>query len=240
MAVEIVEVIRRSEHGRTRPFICRGDDGHIYFVKGRGAGLRSLLCEWVAGHLGVSFGLPLAEFCVVHVDAALVEAGGTPELSQLGAGPAFGSRALPHVQELSWPHLDMIGWVEMRDLIVFDWWIRNGDRCYTKNGGNPNLLWDQETESLVVIDHNLAFDRDFSAQDFRDLHVFSNHWPDLVEQAEYQARLIELLPQYAVACETAPVEWWWQDDDIPSDFDREAVGAMLERCQGKDFWSLAP
>jgi len=29
--VEIVEVIRRSAQGVTRPFICRGDDGKIYF-----------------------------------------------------------------------------------------------------------------------------------------------------------------------------------------------------------------
>lgn len=42
MTVEIVEILRRSEQGMTKPFICRGDDGEIYFVKGQNAGHRSL------------------------------------------------------------------------------------------------------------------------------------------------------------------------------------------------------
>ncbi|MEW5824691.1 MAG: HipA family kinase [Pseudomonadota bacterium] len=36
-----VEIIDRSEQGMTRPFICRGEDGFVYFVKGRGAARRS-------------------------------------------------------------------------------------------------------------------------------------------------------------------------------------------------------
>ena len=38
MGVVIEEIIGRSVQGVTRPFICRGDDGIVYFVKGRGAG----------------------------------------------------------------------------------------------------------------------------------------------------------------------------------------------------------
>lgn len=36
--IDIDEVIGRSEQGKTRPFICRGCDGHLYYVKGRDAG----------------------------------------------------------------------------------------------------------------------------------------------------------------------------------------------------------
>ena len=53
MNIQIVEIIGRSTQGITRPFICRGEDGHIYFVKGRGAGKRSLICEWIAGNLEI-------------------------------------------------------------------------------------------------------------------------------------------------------------------------------------------
>lgn len=101
MPVEIVEILRRSEQGRTRPFLCRGDDGHTYFVKGRGAGLRSLIIEWLCGHLALAFGLPVAEFELVEVPEALVDTQLLPEAGDLGAGPAFGSRVFPHVQEIT-------------------------------------------------------------------------------------------------------------------------------------------
>ena len=51
MIVQIVEIIGRATQGVTKPFICRGEDEEIYFVKGRGAGKRSLICEWVVGNL---------------------------------------------------------------------------------------------------------------------------------------------------------------------------------------------
>jgi len=37
LSIEIVEIIERSNQGMTQPFICRGEDGFVYFVKGRGA-----------------------------------------------------------------------------------------------------------------------------------------------------------------------------------------------------------
>ena len=60
--IEIIEVIRRSTQGVTKPFICRGDNDKIYFVKGKGAGRRSLVYEWNAGHLGVALDIPIAPF----------------------------------------------------------------------------------------------------------------------------------------------------------------------------------
>ena len=64
--VEIVEVIRRSEHGITLPFLCRGDDGKFYFVKGAGAGRDSQVKEWVSGNLAQLLGVPVAPFKIVH------------------------------------------------------------------------------------------------------------------------------------------------------------------------------
>ena len=45
MSLVIVEVIERSIQGRTEPYICRGDDGEVYFVKGRSATRRGLINE---------------------------------------------------------------------------------------------------------------------------------------------------------------------------------------------------
>jgi hypothetical protein len=47
MPLSIVEILGRSKQGRTRPFLCCCDDDQLYFVKGRDAGHRSLLCEWL-------------------------------------------------------------------------------------------------------------------------------------------------------------------------------------------------
>lgn len=35
MPLTIVEIIKQAEQGLSSPFLCRGDDGDLYFVKGR-------------------------------------------------------------------------------------------------------------------------------------------------------------------------------------------------------------
>ncbi len=48
-----LQVMGRSRQGMTRPFVCRGDDDQVYFVKGAGAGRRSqcltFLVTWFGG-----------------------------------------------------------------------------------------------------------------------------------------------------------------------------------------------
>jgi hypothetical protein len=155
--VEIVEILGRSEQGRTRPFICRGDDGQIYYVKGRGALRRSQLCEWTVGHL--------------------------------------------------------------RD--------------------TPN-------RKVVVIDHNLAFNPEFDRRSFLELHVFATQrdaiWTDLDEMARRQKRLLDALPVFDQACDNAPEQWSFADDDcgVPADFDRALVRGVLEQCARWDFWKIEP
>ncbi len=72
MSIEIVEVLRRSNQGLTRLFICRGDDGNTYFVKGRDAGRRNQVCEWITGRLAVLLRLPVAPFEIVVVPEELL------------------------------------------------------------------------------------------------------------------------------------------------------------------------
>jgi hypothetical protein len=243
MPVEIVEILRRSEQGRTRPFLCRGDDGHTYFVKGRGAGLRSLIIEWLCGHLALAFGLPVAEFERVEVPAALADPLLFPEANELGAGLAFGSRVFQHVQEVTVSHLDLIDPATQRDVLLFDWWIHNQDRLLTGLGGNVNLLWDQPASALVVIDHNLAFDPDFDAATFRQMHVFARQWPavfgDLAEKSRYMERLDQAMEGFDRLCDNLPPEWWMVDDGVPVNFDRQAVKTLLQRYTQDIFWRSA-
>lgn len=247
MAIEyrqIVEILERSEQGVTRPFLCRCDDGQLYYVKGRGAGRRSLWCEWLAGHLAREFGLPVPPLAVVQAPRILVDL--HSEGSDLGDAPAFGSCVVAHTQELTVSHLRDVPAPLQRDVLVFDWWIRNSDRTLTTQSGNPNLLWNTDLGELVVIDHNVAFDPTFDAQTFGETHVFAGMIPgifqDFVERMNYVARLRSALAIWPWACQNVPDEWWFADEErtVPASFDPDAALTRLNRCSDEEFWRLAP
>lgn len=239
--VVIEEILRRSIHGVTRPFVCRGDDGALYYVKGRGAGRRSQICEWVAARLATAFGLPIAEYALAEVPVELVEAQAFPEINDLGCGIVFASRESPHPQELTVTTRDLVSDGLAMDVLVFDWWLHNEDRHMTGLGGNPNLLWDMQEDALVVIDHNQAFDRDFRAEDFLESHVFAGYWNriygDHVERERYQSRLAALLPSLPGIRASIPDAWWFVDEGVPADVTWDEIVTCLERCRREDFWN---
>ena len=74
MTLAVTEVLGRSEQGRTHPYICRCDDGEVYFVKGRSATRRGLINEWLCGHLAQALDLPIAPFDLAHVPQELMNA----------------------------------------------------------------------------------------------------------------------------------------------------------------------
>jgi hypothetical protein len=242
MTVQIVEIMGRSAQGMTRPFICRGDDDHIYFVKGRGAGRRSQICEWIAGQLATRLGLPIAPFEVVEVSEELLTLASAETRTDLGVGPAFGSRK-SLVVELSISHIDHVPDEIQRDVLLFDWWVRNADRVLTESGGNPNLFWSIESQRLVVIDHNQAFEPAFDRAQFLDLHVFSEQrtalFGDWVLQQEYNSRLSDAMTSWDEICHTLPPAWWFIDSEetIPTKFDLVATRDSLMRFENADFWS---
>lgn len=242
--LQIVEILERSEQGVTRPFLCRCSDDQLYYVKGQGAGRRSLLCEWFAGHLAQALDLPLPPFAIVQASRELIEL--HPEGHDLGAVPGFGSRVVAHTQELTISHLHDVPMPLQSDVLVFDWWTHNPDRTLTTQSGNPNLLWDTDNGQLVVIDHNVAFDTAFDARAFSETHVFADEIPktfqDLVERLSYAKRLRSALAVWPMACQNVPDEWWFADEErtVPASFDPDAALALLNRCTHEDFWRLAP
>lgn len=235
--LQIVEVLGPSAQGMQRPYKCRAEDGHLYYVKGQQTNRASLWREWIAAHLGRALGLPLPPFSLVQLDEALVNEL-EPAWREIGCSPAFGSR---QHRSAAWFEASLVKQVPVatqQAVLAFDWWVHNMDRLT----GNTNLLWDADRKNLVVIDHNMAFDPDFSASDFCQDHIFSAQWPvlcsDLVTQDEHVRRFMAALPQAQLACDNAPPEWHWANPemDIPANFSVEEALATLSRCATPELW----
>lgn len=144
---------------------------------------------------------------------------------------------------LNFTHLKLIPVDLRRDVLFFDWWIRNADRTLTEAGGNPNLLWKaSETGTLALIDHNLAFDSEFNESQFLRLHVFAADacalFSDFSLRSNYQNRLTAALKYWSDICDTLPKEWDFIDTEqtIPSRFPFAETKALLERIFSDSFW----
>lgn len=242
--LEVIEILGRSEQGATRPFICRCSDNYVYFVKGRDATRDSQVHEWIAARMATELGIPIAPYEIVHVSpamAALREAAG------LGAGPAFGSRMISGA-ELTIPMLEDVKTETQADVLAFDWWIRNADRSLTASGGNPNLILTPEDKKLIVIDHNLAFDAQFSKEQFLACHVFRGMMgyilDDLIRRAEYLARFEAACKGLDECLSLLPGEWRFVDDEMTVEASwvkaDPSPGDILLTYSSDDFWRSTP
>lgn len=243
MNLTVVEVLGRTKEGRTEPYICRCDDDNVYFVKGISATRPGLIAESICGRLALEFGLPLAPYEIAFVPEELVAAN-PAEYRDLGVGPVFASKRVV-AAGFTEEHRRLVPLEVRRDVLAFDWWVRNCDRNLTGMGGNPNLLWDYANNgSLVVIDHNLAFDPEFSPGEFVELHVFADDIPlmfsDFLVRQSYSARFAAALGILDEACENVPESWKFIDPEetVPVGFDCEHYRAVLSRFQLDDFWQL--
>lgn len=257
MTLRVVEVLGRSEQGRTQPYICRCDDDDVYFVKGRSATRKGLINEWLCGNLALALGLPVAPFAVAEVPQEFVQADLSGKLADLGEGSVFASRKV-FGQELAVAQVSGIEIALRRDVLLFDWWVRNGDRCLTARGGNVNLLWqphavvrdeDEDEERLAVgrlavIDHNLAFDAEFSPEEYCQGHVFAadvaETFSDFVLREAYTRRFLQAMAVLESAWNNVPEAWHFVDAEqtIPTAYPKADVCAMLRRVESPDFWKL--
>jgi len=242
VTIEVVEVQRRASQGATRPFLCKASDGKAYFVKGRGAGFRSLICEWVVGCLGRRLGLPIPPFEILQVPEQLLDIPNSIGLTDLGSGPVFGSRMMV-VNELTMVYLEKIPVETQLDILAFDWWVRNADRTLTEKGGNPNLFVEPSTSSLVVLDHNLSFDPDFRKQEVLECHAFKNQRQkllgDLVYRQLYSEKFKSILGRWTDICEKVPEEWKYFDgiDSVETNFSFEEALECLNKYEQDSFWT---
>jgi hypothetical protein len=242
MRIEIDEVLKRSHQGVTQPYICRGADENLYFVKGKGAGYASLVKEWIAGQLAIRLGLPIPQFRIVTVPLELYEAGREGALRDLGAGLLFGSENVESANEISFVNVQQAPEVVKRDVAAFDWWIQNGDRTLSDTGGNPNILWSETERRLIVIDHNLAFDETVTLNTLLEGHIFRSSLSDICDdvllQEHYNARFDEALLDLPEILGDIPERWHYVDDTctVEISLSLRRVEDTLKRHRVPAFW----
>lgn len=230
------------EGSTTRPFVCRCDDGRTYYVKGRDAGRSSQINELIAAQLALKIGLPTPIYHVLEVPEDLIIDTAGMELEDLGSGLCFGSQLVEHTTEFKITEISDVDIETQLKVYFFDLWVQNGDRTLSQFGGNPNLLWDYESSSLVAFDHNLAFDRDFNENELLKSHVFkaaylTRHDHD-VTIAQIRSNFCAALTDWQEIRDSIPDEWFYTygDDTLKYDYDLDRVGMTLDRILKDDFW----
>jgi hypothetical protein len=234
--INIVEILGRSEQGVTKPFLCRGDNGLQYFVKGHGAGRRALINEWIAGNLGRRLGLPIPDFQLVAIPAELIRFSARDDAHDLGAGVGFASQRVENADELSYLFIAQISPELRARILLFDWWVCNGDRTLTPDGGNPNLLWVHRDRKLSVIDQNLALDG--ALDGFWDEHIFHadiDQWTPPFRE-EMTGLMRTALSELAQWWQAMPGAW----TEIETGLDFQTVKTLLWRFEENAdiFWRI--
>ena len=212
--LRVEEIGERAESGATEPYFCRLSDDQLYLAKGKSALARGLMAEVLCGALGRAFGLPIPDFALAEIDPGLLQMNPGARAS-LGADTLFASKHRDNLVQVSRDMLDAADPDLLHRLFLFDYWVKNGDRTGTIYGGNPNLFLDVGRDSLVVIDHNLAFDRSFDVEDHKRLHICRDFWFGLGRLRHDRAELLDDMSRAEAAIdgveEVLPVEWMEAD-----------------------------
>lgn len=233
----IEEVIGKAPQGLSNPYVCRTEDGLLYYVKGlpRSSQVR----EWVCARLATLFGLPIAEYEILDLPEELYEQLDPEAQQSLGCGPVFASLELPCPSWFEGHSMcDSLDEAQMLDIFIFDLWVQNADRTID----NTNLLF--SGNDLRVIDHNNAFDNDYSAESSRG-HIFYDHvchrlggW---VFRTEIEAKLEEVLTDWGEVMDSIPEEWHYSDPPdftVPASTGVELMEGVLRRYAQGNMWSF--
>lgn len=241
--ITATEIIKRSEQGiSVQPFLVMADDGNTYFVKGFSRTLaKGLVSEALAAELGSRIGLPVPPWRIMNVPRALIDFSLIEGVTDLGGGPAFASRQVENASDLMFANLDAITVELKRKVLVFDWWIRNGDRGLGELGGNVNLILHPKGD-LAVIDHNVAFDTALDNDEFRTYHVFRKELGSFqsipLVMRFYEVLLGTALKEWSTITALLPEEWLYRDQDPDNEYEPTLAQRLelLERYRDVQFW----
>lgn len=234
--LDIIEIIQPAIQGKSMPYLCGGEDGQLYYVKGIKATRKGQICEWICANLAYEFGLPIAPYQLVNIPKMIYQESSMGE-AELGNGPAFATQKIDYACWYQTAYLDKTGVKLKNDVLAFDWWIKNMDRMQD----NPNLLWRNDKSELTIIDHDSAFGFEFLPSIFFREHIFSssheNVFRDLVSQATYSEKMQKILMGWQRIIEDIPPNWLEEakNEEIP--FHLEKSFNILNSCTNENFWS---
>ena len=143
------------------------DAGPAYIkAMGNRQGEHCLACEWVGTQLADWFGLPTFDYVLMQIDASVDEIpfhGG----GNAASGPAFVTKA---VEGNTWSGdaadlQSLVNPEAVSQLIVFDTWTRNCDRCHWDPAArHPNFdnvflerIAKKKQSRLIAMDHSSCF-----------------------------------------------------------------------------------
>ena len=224
------------EQGKTEPYLCRDSEKELYVVKRFTATFKGCIKEWICARLAKEFGLPIPSFDLAEIDEFVVEY--NPEhRNDLGEGVGFASKFVTDLQEVNYSVLSDEQIIVLKDLFVFDYWIKNADRTLSEQGGNPNLFYKQSTNEIVVVDHNLAFDSEFTIEDHKSIHVSARFWPEqlgLFDKNDYVDRMRNAFSNWDEIVAEIPDDW----KELIPDLDGflEKLRVLLEEFEHDNFW----
>ena len=237
--LEVIEIIRKMEQGKTEPYLCTANNDNKYIVKGSSTGGRGRIAEWICAHLGREFGLPIPDYEIIDVPEYLIQ-DDSDYFHDIGLGPAFASKYIPQLQEVNQTIIDSIQPNTLRDIFVFDFWVNNEDRTWTHHGGNPNLIYGAAEKEIIVFDHNNAFDNDFEVDAFKKYHVGSLCWfqsqRDLLVINEYKDRMRSALTKLESAIDSIPEEWF-SCNSVENELIIK-ITTCLSSCESDSFWEV--
>ena len=171
----------------------------------------------------------------------LIEFSAMDNVRDLEGGPAFASLHIENASDLLWSGVANVPVGLKKRVLLFDWWIKNGDRGLGPLGGNVNLILDH-TGSLQVIDHNVAFDAGLQADEFRMYHVFrdqlSTQTGELLARLEFLPLLDAALADWDRITTLLPEEWVKRDSGHGDETEPtlEERLHILERFKDEQFW----
>lgn len=234
----------RTQMGITRPFVCQSETGQWFVVKTTAMmPIRQLLAELIGSTLAYQIGLPCPQISLVKFSSFIQQISEVEWRSHITSQTAIASPYQHHcIIAKSLQALDptIFDEIAQKWLYMFDHWILNSDRTASRFGtGNINLLFDEEKQQIIVIDHNLAFDEkaDFSQ------HIFSpqNRQWRLTEsdKQKFTKQALSLLSKFDQIYQNIPDDWFPFNEEEYQKIDTQInqIKSLLMRINETNYWN---
>lgn len=183
----IKSILKISEQGVSRPYLCVDESDGIRWCKGCHTGVRSVVSEWICARLAARLGLPVPDFAILKLDVSTfrewrkLQNLEVPEIVTDSNPYVFGSLNVEDSKDVfdAESELDHVDKKVLAKILTFDRFIHNTDRTDC----NSNLL---VNGNVYIIDHNNAFDPKFSISEFEAEHILRGY-RDVLSEAEESA-----------------------------------------------------